>query len=427
MTGLYGVNRVEESGATSTEARTQISPTEHLVDVAQALSMARDLATIMAIVRRAARDLTGADGATFVLREGELCFYAEENAISPLWKGRRFPIGDCISGWTMLHKESVVIEDVRNDPRIPQDVYRTTFVRSLAMVPIRASAPIGAIGNYWATVRRASAAEVKILRALADLTSVALENVQLFGELQKKIVEAQAAVQAKEEFLVVAAHELRTPLTAMLLQLQRLERLAAREDGASQQDLGGAAVRAVTAAQRFAALVNGLVDASRFSHGLMPLNVEEVDLVRVVRDVVARFDAAAKRAGSEFQVETPPSLQGRWDLLRVEQVLTNLLSNALKYGAGKPINVSVAQRGHEARVDVRDHGAGIAPEIADRIFERFGRAGPVSHHGGLGLGLYFARQVVEAHGGQIGFSSVPGHGSTFSIVLPLAAPQERGK
>jgi GAF domain-containing protein len=123
---------------------------ERLVAVVQELSMARELPTVMAIVRRAARELTGADGATFVLREADHCYYADEDAIQPLWKGQRFPMAACVSGWVMLNRQAAVIEDIASDSRVPIDAYRQTFVRSLAMVPIRAAAPIGAIGNYWA-------------------------------------------------------------------------------------------------------------------------------------------------------------------------------------------------------------------------------------------------------------------------------------
>src|SRR5512134_2389917 len=121
---------------------------ERLIEVVQELSLARTLEGVMAIVRSAARELTGADGATFVLRDGDLCYYADEDAIAPLWKGRRFPMSSCISGWAMLHREPAVIPDIYADPRIPIDAYRPTFVKSRVMVPIRAEEPIGAIGNY---------------------------------------------------------------------------------------------------------------------------------------------------------------------------------------------------------------------------------------------------------------------------------------
>src|ERR1051325_11027208 len=160
---------------------------EYLVTVLQELSLARDLDGIMTIVRRAARELTGADGATFVLREGDMCFYAEEDAISPLWKGQRFPMRTCVSGWVMMNREAAVIEDIYADPRVPVDAYRPTFVKSLAMVPIRTVSPIGAIGNYWASRHLATEQEVKALQALADSTSVAMENVQLYAGLEQRV------------------------------------------------------------------------------------------------------------------------------------------------------------------------------------------------------------------------------------------------
>lgn len=149
----------------------------------------------MSIVRVAARDLTGADGATFVLREDGQCFYAEENAISPLWKGRRFPMDACISGWVMLHREPAVIEDIYRDDRIPADAYRPTFVKSLAMVPIRTLDPIGAIGNYWARKHQPTDEQVKLLQALADTTAVALENVRVYGELEQRVRDRTAELE----------------------------------------------------------------------------------------------------------------------------------------------------------------------------------------------------------------------------------------
>lgn len=418
-----GAGAVGTSASPTTVVREQLSATERLVEVAQELSMARDLGTIMASVRTAARELTGADGATLVLRDGDQCYYADENAIGPLWKGRRFSIDECISGWVIRHEKSVVIEDIYADSRVPHDAYRATFVKSLAMVPIRTHSPVGVLANYWAERRCATEGEVKLLRALADLTSLAMENVQLYGELEKRIQQAQDAVRAREEFIAIAAHELRTPLTAMLLQLQRLEDLSSRKDAASRDDtLIECASRSVASARRFAALVDGLLDASRLNHGHIELDLADFDLVDAAREVLERFGATAKRAECELRLQAPSPVPGRWDRLRIEQVLTNLLMNALKYGPGKPVEVTVEQRGTRAHFEVRDHGVGIAPEIAGKIFERFGRVGPVTHYAGLGLGLYLAHEVVEGHGGTIQFSSRPMLGSTFMVDLPLRPP-----
>jgi diguanylate cyclase (GGDEF)-like protein len=168
---------------------------EELVTVVQKLSLARDLETVMSIVRISARKLTGADGATFVLRQGDQCFYAEESAISPLWKGRHFPMETCISGWVMRHREPVLVEDIYKDSRIPVDAYRPTFVRSLAMVPIRTLNPIGAIGNYWAKRHRPTAEQVKLLQALADTTAVALENVHVYEQLEQRVRDRTTELQ----------------------------------------------------------------------------------------------------------------------------------------------------------------------------------------------------------------------------------------
>ena len=158
---------------------------ERLAAVVQDLSQVRSAQAVAEIVRHAARELVGSDGATFVLRDGDSCHYVEEDAIAPLWRGKRFPMSACISGWVMLRQREVVIEDIYADDRIPHDAYQPTFVKSLAMVPIRRQSPIGAVGSYWATPHRASNEEVRILQALADATSVALENVRFTGELEE--------------------------------------------------------------------------------------------------------------------------------------------------------------------------------------------------------------------------------------------------
>ncbi|MBN2711494.1 MAG: PAS domain-containing protein [Planctomycetes bacterium] len=137
----------------------------------------------MRIISNAARQLTGADGVTFVLRDGANCYYAEEDAISPLWKGNRFPLNTCISGWVMLNRQNAEIEDIYQDPRIPHDAYRPTFVKSLAMVPVRRDDPVAAIGAYWSTHHKPSRDEVEVMQCLADAASLALVNVKLNADL----------------------------------------------------------------------------------------------------------------------------------------------------------------------------------------------------------------------------------------------------
>lgn len=150
---------------------------DRLADVIDRLARANRLDDVMRIARRAARELTGADGVTFVLREGDRCYYADEDAIGPLWKGKRFPITDCVSGWVMLNHASVAIRDVLEDPRVLHSAYRATFVKSMAMVPVRDPDPIAAIGAYWATTHEATDKELRILKVLADSSALALGRV----------------------------------------------------------------------------------------------------------------------------------------------------------------------------------------------------------------------------------------------------------
>ncbi|WP_433795671.1 GAF domain-containing protein [Actinoplanes sp. CA-252034] len=154
-----------------------LSKDDMLRDVVAALGRAPGLTAVQQLVRTSARVLADAHGATVVLREGDRCFYADEDAISPLWKGQRFPITECISGWAILSRLPAVVPDVRVDERIPQDAYRPTFVRSLAMIPVRAADPLGAVGVYWSTARRATDEELARLSTLAEATGAALERL----------------------------------------------------------------------------------------------------------------------------------------------------------------------------------------------------------------------------------------------------------
>lgn len=156
-----------------------------LLGAVQELSLARTVEDVQKIVRVTARQLAAADGATFVLRDGDRCFYADEDAIAPLWKGQRFPLEACISGWAMLNRQSVAIEDIYADDRIPHEAYRPTFVKSLVMVPIRKVDPLGAIGLYWGSPHNPTEREIGLAQALADSTAVAMEHVRVLGELKE--------------------------------------------------------------------------------------------------------------------------------------------------------------------------------------------------------------------------------------------------
>ncbi len=238
-------------------------------------------------------------------------------------------------------------------------------------------------------------------------------------ERERILKELGEAVRLRDEFLSVASHELKTPLTPLSLKLQALALAARAEpDSPLAQRLLRDLEMMRRQVRRLAELVNDLLDVSRITTGRMKLNYEQVDLPVLVREVVTRFEPQAERAGCSLDLNCEDSVAGEWDRLRLEQVVTNLLSNALKYGAGKPVHVQVRSGVTRAWVVIRDEGIGIESEAIDRIFDKFERAVSSQHYGGLGLGLYVTRQIVEAMGGEVRATSTPGQGATFTVELP---------
>lgn len=227
------------------------------------------------------------------------------------------------------------------------------------------------------------------------------------------------AVRVREDFLAVASHEMRTPLSALVLLLSSIEALLHAADGAvplaKLRDKIGAASRAT---ERFTRLADRLLDVARIDAGRLELQREICDLSQVAREVMERVTVEAERAGCRLTLRADDPVVGRWDQLGLEQVLMNLVSNATKYGSGHPIEVTVTGEPEVATIQVRDQGIGIAEVDAERIFGRFERAVPARRYGGLGLGLYVTRQIVQAHGGAIEVSSRPEAGALFTITLP---------
>lgn len=392
-----------------------------LIGAVQQLSLSRTLEDVIEITRHAARSLTGADGATFILREGDRCYYVDEDAIGPLWKGKRFPMSSCISGWVMINGAPAVIEDIFTDPRIPIDAYLPTFVKSLVMVPIRENKPIGAIGNYWAKPHKATAEEVRLLRALADSTSIALENVQLLSDLTDAKLSLEASLRSRDEFLALTSHELRTPLNVLKLQLQITERQAkVQRQDVSQSDLLLSSATSLKQVARLATLVEQLLDVSRIRLGNLRLDCANFNLSQMIEETVERLMPTLNEANCDVHFMLDDRIEGKWDQSRVSQILTILLTNACKYAHGTPITIHsrMDDRG-SAILTVEDEGPGIPAEIQKRIFDRFGRGVTFENFSGMGLGLYIARGLVHAHGGHIRVENAEDSGTRFIVELPI--------
>jgi signal transduction histidine kinase len=295
--------------------------------------------------------------------------------------------------------------------------YKPIFNRfklsSIIVVPLRAHERIlGTISLSRADPRRPlTAADLSVVQELADRAALTIENARLYESSQR-------AIRVRDHMLALAAHELATPLTVLRLQLSSLQRSElGAERSASKLEM------ATRCLERLDNVIDKFLDISCISAGQLALTPEPVDLSALVRDVCELFSERLARSECELDLHAEQSVVGRWDKLRLEQVVTNLLSNACKFGRGKPIEVSVGSHGDMAFVQVRDNGIGIPPDKQARIFERLEHVVAQRDQSGLRLGLWICRELVEAQGGKISVESEPGVGSTFTVYLPWNGPR----
>jgi signal transduction histidine kinase len=287
--------------------------------------------------------------------------------------------------------------------------WRRLGFHSLMLIPLATSHGVAGVLVLGSPERTFTGEDLTFAREYAAHASYALDNARLYRE-------AREAVALREEFLGIAGHELRTPLTALQLGLQSLVRHAA-----TSADCAGVMKWVATCQRqgtRLNKLVGDLLDVSRITSGRLPMVLEELDLAVLVEEVAARMWPELETAGCVLSLKLESPLVGSWDRSRLDQVVTNLLANAVKYGQGQPIEVSAAVTPGGVSLCVRDEGIGISRGDQARIFERFERAVPDRHYGGLGLGLWITKQIVTLLGGHIHVESEQGLGSTFTVELP---------
>jgi signal transduction histidine kinase len=260
---------------------------------------------------------------------------------------------------------------------------------------------------------------------LVSTIQVALRSRRRQFEVRTLLKKQQEATRIRDEFISIASHELKTPLTSLKLQTQINRRLlqgkpevvaAALTDRFQKYlDVSGKQV------ERLTRLIEDMLDVSRINAGKLALRKDEVDLPELIEEVADRLSPQISAAGCTLSLEIESPIRGYWDRYRIEQVIINLTTNAIRYGGGGPIRIFAKLDGDSAIFSVEDHGIGIEAHNVARIFERFERAQHSRNIDGLGLGLYICRQIVEGHGGSIGVKSQPGKGSVFTVSLPLRA------
>jgi signal transduction histidine kinase len=335
---------------------------------------------------------------------------------------------------------SLLLEmDRKNLKRIPEDLFESRLIASspdelrdelrstlrwCVIVPMLARGrAIGAVVVRMGKERRYGPKELALIHDFASRIGLALDNARL---LQR----SHRAIQIRDEFLSVASHELLTPLTALQANVQSLIRQRRAGEPVDPERLERGLDIADRQVQRLTRLVRELLDVTRIESGRSRLERETFDLAELVAELALRYREEAERRGSEMHVDAPLGAVGSWDRNRLEQVFTNLLSNAIKYGNAHPIHIEVRHDATTALVVVRDEGIGIPAEALGTIFQRFERVAPTHGYGGLGLGLYIAKQIAEAHGGTIEVESELGKGSRFSLILqrepaPLSADERQ--
>jgi signal transduction histidine kinase len=269
--------------------------------------------------------------------------------------------------------------------------------------------------------RRLRESDLALAQELAERASAAIENARLFREAQAALAQANQAVRMRDEFLSIASHELRTPVTSMKI---RAEMMIQGLDKGDAKVFAPERVERVMresnkSLDRLTRLIEDMLDISRIQTGRLALNVESTSLASIAGEVLERFSQQLAAAGIEARLETEAQAEGNWDSSRLDQVVTNLITNALRYAPGKPLMVRVRSSGARAILEVEDQGPGIAPENQEKIFQRFERLVSANEVSGMGLGLYISREILRAHGGEIRVRSELGRGAAFVVDLPL--------
>lgn len=382
-----------------------------ITEVLEKLSLTTNLSDITKLVAEAARNFTGADGATFVLRDENKCYYADEDSISPLWKDKKFPMETCISGWCMIHGEVVTIRDIYQDARIPHDAYRPTFVKSLCMTPIRPEDSIGAIGTYWSSEHTPTANDIKILKTLANSTAVALQNLELRHTIMKQDFKSKEL----ETTMFSMGHNLRTPLCAMVSITDILrEQLKPHLNDMTEEFFGMLMKAGEQASEQIERMLLFYRTTNR------QVEKKQIDLTALARETLKQVQLRFPMHQVSAKIEE--GMVAYADKSMIRMVLENLISNAIKYSKHKDVVVleigCCSSAPEEKTFFVKDNGDGFNQDEAHKLFKPLSRLHNENDFSGTGLGLASVAKVIDMHGGTVRAEGKKNMGATFFFSLP---------
>ena len=350
-----------------------------------------------------------------MLRQNDEFFYADEDAVSTLWKGKSFPLENCISGWTMLNRQQVAIPDIYVDSRIPHEAYLPTFVKSLLMTPVRKSDPLAAIGTYWSHNFEASASDKKILQTLADTTAVALSNVMIINDLDNRVKERTAQLEIINSELQAFAYRVSHDLKGPLRGVERLAKIIDLSDTGATQE----ALQLISnEAKHLAELTESLFDLSRLSE--RSITIERCNISAIATEILSGL--AKSHPDRLVQWSVAPDMMAFADVNLLYSLLLNLLENAWKYtGKTQAAKIEMLELSHTPNFItfvVRDNGAGFKMADADKLFEPFQRLHSLHEFAGNGLGLATVKRILDRLGGNINAQSQLGLLTEFIVTLP---------
>ncbi|HLO58013.1 MAG TPA: ATP-binding protein [Bacteroidales bacterium] len=417
-TELAEKEAIQKLNETQEEVRLLNTRLEMLIDIIKDLTLAQTIEQSQQIIAASARELMHSDGASFVFLENDGCFYAEENAIEPLWKGKWFPLNDCISGYSMIKKEPVIVPDIYKDDRISTAHYSGTFVRSLMVVPVNTIEPLGAIGCYWKENYTPSEIEVRLMQTLADAASRTIDNILLYKNLEDRVkqrtIQLEEVNKELETFTYSVSHDLKAPLRGIDGYSKLLMDI-------SESWLGEEPKQYLKSIRNSAKLMNELIE-DLLEYSRVERNKISNQVIRIknlVNSLLAVFQSSIT---TQYAISVNiPDREINADLRGLTIILRNFIENAIKFSGTKPqpeIVIDLNEDNAYWTISIKDNGIGFDMKYKRRIFEIFQRLHRSEDYPGTGIGLAIVAKAAQRMKCNVWAESVPSEGSVFYLQIP---------